>query len=56
MTDKNNRNVWMINEKQGLTLSALQTKPDTCANSVDPDEMACNKPSHQDLHCLPLRF
>ena len=22
------------------------------ANSVDPDEMACYKPSHLDLHCL----
>ena len=22
------------------------------ANSVDPDEMALNDPSHQDLHCL----
>ena len=31
------------------TLSALQTKTDTFANSVDPDKMACNKPSHQDL-------
>ena len=34
-----------------LTLSVLQTKKDTCANSVDPDE-----PSHQDLHCLPFCF
>ena len=25
------------------------------ANSVDPDEMACNIPSHLYLHCL-LRF
>ena len=25
-----------------LTLSTWQTKIDTCANSVDPDEMACN--------------
>ena len=24
------------------------------SNSVDPDETACNKPSHQDLHCLPF--
>ena len=22
------------------------------ANSVDPGEMACNKPSHLDQHCL----
>ena len=34
------------------TLSALQT----CANSVDPNEMARNKPSHQDLLCLPSCF
>ena len=38
----------------GLTLSALQTKTDTFANSVDPDEMAHNEPSQQDLHCLPF--
>ena len=37
-----------------ITLPALQTKIDTCANSVDPDETAHNEPSHQDLHCLPL--
>ena len=24
------------------------------ANSVDPDEMPQNAPSHQGLHCLPL--
>ena len=35
-----------------LILSSLQTKPNTCANSVDPDEMARNEPSHQDLHCF----
>ena len=39
-----------------LTISALQTKTDTCANSVDPDEMAPKEPSHQDLHCLPFCF
>ena len=37
-----------------LTPSARQTKTDTCANSVDPDETARNEPSHQDLHCLPF--
>ena len=26
------------------------------ANSVDPDEMAHNEPSHQDLHCLSFCF
>ena len=39
-----------------LTLSTLQTKTDAFANSVDPDETACNEPSHQDLHCLPFCF
>ena len=34
-----------------LNLSSLQTNTDTFANSTDPDEMARNKPSHQDLHC-----
>ena len=29
---------------------------DALANSADPDEMAHNKPSHQDLHCLPFCF
>ena len=28
----------------------------TCANSVDPDEMACNELSHLDVHCLPFYF
>ena len=36
------------------TLSDFQTKPNTCANSVDPDETARNKPSHQDLYALFL--
>ena len=31
-----------ILRKCHLTLSAQQTKTDTCANSVDPDEMAHN--------------
>ena len=34
------------------TLSALQTKASTFTNSVDPDEMAQNEPSHLDLHSL----
>ena len=37
-----------------FTLSALQTEPDICANSVDPDETTHFEPSHQDLHCLPF--
>ena len=41
---------------KSITLSALQTKTDTCANSVDPDEMALNEPFHLDLHCLPFWF
>ena len=39
-----------------LTLSSLQINTDTFANSADPDEMAHNEPSHQDLHCLPFCF
>ena len=26
--------------------------PKRMANSVDPDETACNEPSHLNLHCL----
>ena len=37
-----------------LILSIQQTKPDIYANSVDPDEMAHNEPSNQDLDCVPL--
>ena len=33
-----------------------QDLTDTCADSVDLDEMAHNKPSHQDLLCLPFCF
>ena len=35
-----------------LTVSDLQTDTNTYANSVDPDEMAHNEPSHLDLHYL----
>ena len=34
----------------------MQTKPDAFANSVDPDEMARNEPSNQDLHSLSACF
>ena len=37
-----------------LIFSFLQINTDTFANSVDPEEMARNEPSHQDLHCLPF--
>ena len=39
-----------------LTLSDRQTKTDTFANSLDPDETACNEPSHQGLQCLSFCF
>ena len=39
-----------------LTVSVLQTKTDTFANSIDPDQMALSGPSHEDLHCLPFCF
>ena len=34
----------------------MHVRTDTCANSVDPDEMARDEPSHQDLYCLPFCF
>ena len=39
-----------------VTLSTMYNSTDTYANSIDPDEMAHNEPSHQDLHCLPFCF
>ena len=39
-------------KKVNSTFSSVQTNTDTFTNSVDPDEMAHNKLSHQDLHCL----
>ena len=33
-----------------------QLRVEAWANSADPDEMAHNEPSHQDLHYLPLCF
>ena len=37
-------------------INSFNTVDHTFANSVDPDEMACNKPSHLDLHYLQLCF
>ena len=37
-----------------LTFSAVETKTDTCVNSVDQDKTSRKEPSHQDLNCLPL--
>ena len=37
-----------------LNLSSLHTNTDAFANSAEPDEMAYNESSHQDLHCLPI--
>ena len=39
-----------------VTISSIQTKTYTIANSVDPDETARDEPSHQDLHCLSFEF
>ena len=39
-----------------VTISSMQTKSYTTANSVDPDETARDEPSHQDLYCLPFEF
>ena len=35
-----------------LTLSAKETKTNTCAKSVDPNERAHYNPFHQDIHCI----
>ena len=35
------------------TLKAPNTTIAEFANTVDPDEMAHNEPSHLDLQCLP---
>ena len=48
--------MWSLYRLKSLTLSALQTKSDTCANSVDPDERAHYEPSHQGLHLLAILF
>ena len=37
-------------------LSSLQINTDTIANCADPDDTACNKPSYQNLHCLPFCY
>ena len=39
-----------------LKLSALPTKTNTYANSLDLEEIALNKPFHQNLHGLPFYF
>ena len=36
-----------------FTLEALEAKTDKSAHNVDPDEVAQNRSSHLDLHCLP---
>ena len=37
----------------GLTLKVLNTTIAESANTIGPDEMAHNEPSHLDLQCLP---
>ena len=39
-----------------LTCNAPNTTIAEFANTVDPDEMAHNEPSHLDLQCLPSIF
>ena len=43
-----------MSEYLRLTLSTLQTKTYTFANSVETDETSRNEPSDQDLHYLPV--
>ena len=45
-----------ISVNLSFTVSALLTKTDSFANSVDPYEMTHNEPSHQDLPSLPFWF
>ena len=35
-----------------LEISLYEKLKDSMSNSIDPDEMAHNEPSHLDLHCL----
>ena len=44
---------WLGRKTQNKQINP-QTNTDAFANSVDPDEMAHNEPSHQDLHYLPF--
>ena len=46
--DYNGLNRWVTCSKEHWRLKHA------FANSVDPDEMAYNKPSHRDVYCLPF--
>ena len=53
------RKIWLViidEQMMTLTLSSLQSNVDTFVNSVDPNEMAHNEPSHQDLNCLAFLY
>ena len=59
----NKWSVWMFKRRNSmgnilysLTPSSLQTNVHIFKNSADPDETARNKPSHQDLQCLPICY
>ena len=54
ITSYNNTYITRQSCRLYLTVPSLQTNTDTFANSVDPDEMARNKWSHQDLHGPPF--
>ena len=48
---------WSMDDAESLFyLSSLQLNTYTFAKSADPDKMACNKPSHLDLHCLSFCY
>ena len=40
-----------INANRSFSVK-LKKKEYIMSNSIDPDETVCDKPSHQDLHCL----
>ena len=46
----------MYNQDEGVTLSALQIKTYTTANSVDSDGTAHNDVSHQTIKSLPFNL
>ena len=48
---ENDQYICILFTQLDISLSVEQTKTDTFANSVDPDEMACNKPTHKAVQC-----
>ena len=49
-----NFNVSMFEKKSALTLTMLNSDTFVFENTVDPDQLASEKPANQDPHCFPL--